>query len=58
MCVSLSHYLNSVYRYRVEFSVADHTDEAVFVAFDTEIAKLTNIQASEAAHILVSTQQM
>ncbi|KAF3499707.1 hypothetical protein F2Q69_00041159 [Brassica cretica] len=47
-----------VLRYRVEFSVADHTDEAVFVEFDTEIAKLTNIQASEAAHVLVSTQNM
>ncbi|CDY53928.1 BnaCnng25750D [Brassica napus] len=45
-------------RYRVEFSEADHTDEAVFVAFDIEIAKLTNIQASEAAHILVSTQNI
>ena len=42
----------------MEFSVADHTDEAVFVAFDIEIAKLTNIQASEAAHILVSTHNM
>ena len=38
--------------------MADHTDAVVFVAFDTEIAKLTNIQASEAAHILVSTQNM
>ncbi|KAH0857596.1 hypothetical protein HID58_085857 [Brassica napus] len=47
-----------VLRYRVEFSEADHTDEAVFVAFDIEIAKLTNIQASEAAHILVSTQNI
>lgn len=39
----------------MEFSVADHTDETVFVAFDTEMAKLTNVQASEAAHILVRT---
>ncbi|CAH8383479.1 unnamed protein product [Eruca vesicaria subsp. sativa] len=31
----------------------DCMDDAVFVAFDTEIAKLTNIQAAEAVQILV-----
>lgn len=34
-------------------SVTDQTDDGVFVAFDTEIARLTNIQAAEAAQILV-----
>ncbi|KAF3570229.1 hypothetical protein F2Q69_00058713 [Brassica cretica] len=33
--------------------VTDQTDDGVFVAFDTEIARLTNIQAAEAAQILV-----
>ncbi|KAF3570234.1 hypothetical protein F2Q69_00058714 [Brassica cretica] len=32
--------------------VTDQTDDGVFVAFDTEIARLTNIQAAEAAQIL------
>ncbi|KAH0868906.1 hypothetical protein HID58_075928 [Brassica napus] len=34
--------------------VSDQTNDAVFVAFGMEIVKLTNIQAAEAAHILVS----
>ncbi|KAF2559494.1 hypothetical protein F2Q68_00015979 [Brassica cretica] len=32
--------------------LADQTDDAVFVAFDMEMVKLTNIQASEAVQIL------
>ncbi|KAH0886236.1 hypothetical protein Bca4012_033270 [Brassica carinata] len=43
-----------VLRYQVELSVSDQTDETFFVAFDVEMTKLTNIQAAEADHILVS----
>ncbi|RID68697.1 hypothetical protein BRARA_C00840 [Brassica rapa] len=39
-------------RYRVALSVSDNTDTASFLAFDTEMAKLTNLQASEAAQIV------
>ncbi|WZZ58096.1 probable replication factor A 73 kDa subunit [Brassica napus] len=39
-------------RYRVTLSVSDNTDTASFLAFDMEMAKLTNIQASEAAQIV------
>ncbi|KAF3485994.1 hypothetical protein F2Q69_00052296 [Brassica cretica] len=35
----------------VELAVANNTDEAVFVSFDREITKLTNIGAAESAHI-------
>lgn len=37
----------------VALSVSDHTDSAAFLAFDMEVDKLTNIQASEAAQIVV-----
>ncbi|KAH0886028.1 hypothetical protein HID58_062124 [Brassica napus] len=48
------HYMSVThYRYRVELSVSDLKDDAVFVAFDMEIVTLTSIQASEAAQILV-----
>ncbi|CAN6931175.1 unnamed protein product [Brassica oleracea] len=39
-------------RHRVELSVSDLKDDAVFVAFDMEIVNLTSIQAFEAAQIL------
>lgn len=38
--------------YRVELSVSDLKDDAVFVAFDMEIVTFTSIRASEAAQIL------
>ncbi|CAH8323185.1 unnamed protein product [Eruca vesicaria subsp. sativa] len=39
-------------RYRVAFSVSDATGTAAFLGFDKEIAKLTNVLASEAAQIV------
>ncbi|CAN6884201.1 unnamed protein product [Brassica oleracea] len=39
--------------YRVELSVSDLKDDAVFVAFDMEIVTFTSIRASEAAQILL-----
>ncbi|CAH8285169.1 unnamed protein product [Eruca vesicaria subsp. sativa] len=39
-------------RYRVVFSVSDATGTAAFVGFDKEVAKLTNVLASEAAQIV------
>ncbi|KAH0859621.1 hypothetical protein HID58_087882 [Brassica napus] len=38
--------------YRITLSVSDYTDTASFLAFDMEMAKLTNVQASEAAQIV------
>ncbi|CAN7044265.1 unnamed protein product [Brassica rapa subsp. trilocularis] len=38
-------------RYRVILTVSDATDTAAFLGFDMEVAKLRNIQASEAAQI-------
>ncbi|KAH0917313.1 hypothetical protein HID58_024973, partial [Brassica napus] len=40
--------------YMVALSVSDHTDSAAFLAFDMEVDKLTNIQASEAVQIVGS----
>ncbi|KAF3542910.1 hypothetical protein DY000_02004459 [Brassica cretica] len=39
-------------RYRVTLSVSDSTDTAFFLGFDIEMAKLTNILASEASQIV------
>lgn len=39
-------------RYRVVLSVEDDTGAAAFLGFDTEVYKLTNVHASEAAHIV------
>nr|VDD01847.1 unnamed protein product [Brassica rapa] len=39
-------------RYRVILSVSDETGIAAFLGFDTEITKLTNVLAAEAAQIL------
>ncbi|KAL0813811.1 hypothetical protein Bca101_070254 [Brassica carinata] len=54
----LSHVLHAMklMLYRVTLSVSDNTDTASFLAFDVEMAKLTNIQASEAAQIVVDTE--
>lgn len=40
-------------RYRLILTVSDNTDTAAFLAFDMEMVKLTNIQPSEAAQIVV-----
>ncbi|WZZ20053.1 hypothetical protein YC2023_121440 [Brassica napus] len=48
-------FANAVAFLRVALSLSDHTDSAAFLAFDMEVAKLTNIQASEAAQIVVDT---
>ncbi|WZZ42742.1 hypothetical protein YC2023_039001 [Brassica napus] len=40
-------------RYRVTLSVSDSTDTASFLGFDIEMAKLTNILASEASQIVL-----
>ncbi|KAF8104098.1 hypothetical protein N665_0179s0007 [Sinapis alba] len=41
-----------VLRYCLEMTVADDSDEAVFVKFLCEITKLTNIWAADAGHLL------
>ncbi|KAF8096726.1 hypothetical protein N665_0303s0049 [Sinapis alba] len=41
-----------VLRYRVEMSIADDTDEGLFVGFDGEMTKLHNMRAYEAGHLM------
>lgn len=36
----------------VELAVSDQTDAAVLVAFDEEMSRITNSEASEAAYIV------
>lgn len=36
------------------FTVSDDTDTTAFLGFDMEVARLPNIQASQAAQIVVS----
>ena len=38
----------------MELAVANKTDEAVFVSFDGDITKLTNIGVAESGHIHVN----
>ncbi|CAF1750855.1 unnamed protein product [Brassica oleracea var. botrytis] len=42
-------------RYRAILSVLDNTGTAAFLGFDTKVTKLTGIEASEAAQIVVDT---
>ncbi|CAN6892212.1 unnamed protein product [Brassica oleracea] len=43
----------AVIRYRVEMSIADETGEGLFVGFDGVMAKLHNMRAYEAVHLVV-----
>ncbi|CAN6866825.1 unnamed protein product, partial [Brassica oleracea] len=46
--------LTSFFQITTPLAVANNTDEAVFVSFDREITKLTNIGAAENTHIHVT----
>ncbi|CAN6992140.1 unnamed protein product [Brassica rapa subsp. trilocularis] len=39
-------------KYRMIFTVSDDTDTTAFLGFDMEVARLPNIQASQAAQIV------